>query len=440
MRTPNRYAAMAALLLVSSALVGCDGGRTRPPPVTVRVVHAAPERPPIEFFRVRRNETQIDFRQVSGALRFDSDLYEFSAQTVDLSAAAPTLVGSFVQQLTPDHDYLFVLTEPNGVFTPIVVEKPIHSGSESEIIAVHAAPSLSAMSLYIEQAGTDPVGAAPLGTLAFKDTIESATRAPGEYRLTLTDAGAPTNVQLRSGTFTLEAGQTYAFVIIDPADDSTAPISVTTVGLPVALLLDPSVPARAQVINAAADGEPRDLYLDDDFTAPLIAEAPHAAYAYGDVTFGEHTLTVTPAGNPGVIELEDTSTYARSRYHSILIAGAPGDLEMAQIVDDPRRLANQARLRVMNGASQHEELHFYIVEPGGEITGRQPAFGLRPPAISARGSVPPGDYDFFLRDPVTQSIVAGPISVALSEGIYSLLVLNGSTSSTVELVFLEDFE
>src|SRR5690606_40076595 len=102
------------------------------------------------------------------------------------------LLGTFTVSLTPETDYLFVLTEANGAFKPIVVESSAERQNDrSHIVAVHAAPSLAPMSVYVEPSDVDPAAAAPLGTLAFGESVNDATRAPGDYRLVLTEAGNP---------------------------------------------------------------------------------------------------------------------------------------------------------------------------------------------------------------------------------------------------------
>src|SRR5690606_8520070 len=233
MRSRNRYAAAAALVLASIALFGCDSGRTRPPQVSVHVVHAAAERSSLELRRIQNPETRpaLEYRGASPRLRFDVDEYEFSAYIDPPGPPQWELLGTFTVSLTPETDYLFVLTEANGAFKPIVVESSAaRQNDRSHIVAVHAAPSLAPMSVYVEPSDVDPAAAAPLGTLAFGESVNDATRAPGDYRLVLTEAGNPANVLMRSAEFELAAGAAYSFTIVDPAGDSVAPISVVAIG------------------------------------------------------------------------------------------------------------------------------------------------------------------------------------------------------------------
>src|SRR5690606_11941620 len=145
--------------------------------------------------------------------RFDVDTYDFNAYVERPGTTDDwTLLATFPVSLTEDTDYLFVLTEADGAFKPIIVETPVVEESDrSRLVAVHAAPSLPPMSVYVEPPGIDPAGVAPLGTLSFDEAIDDTSRMPGEYRLLLTEAGNPENVLMTSAEFELAAGTRYAF-------------------------------------------------------------------------------------------------------------------------------------------------------------------------------------------------------------------------------------
>src|SRR5690606_21686322 len=292
MRSRTFYAAVAAWLLVASAIAGCEGGRERPPQVTVRVLNAAPARATLHFLREQRNETQLDYRQASGPLFFDTDEYDFNVRAIDPTGNSSTLIGSFSLELVPDNRYFIALSEAAGELAPIVVEVEPFSGSSAEVIAVHAAPSLGPMSMYIEPDGIVPSAVAPVGTVGFSEALESVAKEAGTYRLSLTEAGNPDNVLLTSATFELHDGQSYVFSILDPAEDSIAPIAVSMIGPESTLLFDESVQSSLTVLNAATDGLARDVYLDDDFSAPVVAAVPPLAIS-DDTTVGSGARKVS---------------------------------------------------------------------------------------------------------------------------------------------------
>lgn len=435
----TRYAAMAAWLLVASAIAGCEGGRERPPSVAVRVLHAAPARDTLDFLRVQRNETQLEFRQTSGPLVFDADEYDFNVRTPAPGGNSTVLLGGFSRQLVPERDYLFAITEANGQLTPIVVEKERFSGPSSQVTAVHAAPSLGRVSVYVEPDGIAPSSVAPVGTVGFGESSEPLTREAGNYRLSLTEAGNPDNVLMTSGVVALQEGVPYIFAIIDPSADSIAPITVAFIGPESTLLFDQNVQSSLTVINAATDGAARDVFLDDDFDTPLAAVPPLARVADLPVAAGDRDLTVTPAGSTGVIEAELTSTYARSRRHIALIGGDTGELEVAFGFDERRPITGHARIMFMNAATGIDRIEYFLVEPGTDISNLVSTIVLPAPRMTARLSFPPGDYDLIARE-LEGEVVGGPTPVTIDAGgVYSVLTINGEVGGTVDFVYFEDF-
>jgi|GEM_PF-2125776 len=440
MKSLTRYAAMAAWLLVASAITGCESGRERPPGVAVRVLHAAPARGTLNFLREQRNEMQLDYRQASGVFVWDSDEYDFNVQAIDANGATATLLGGFTQELVPDRQYFFAITEAAGQFRPIIVEKAPFTGTSAEIVAVHAAPSIGPVSVYIEPDGVVPSAVAPLGTIAFGEIIEPATREPGTYRVSLTEAGNPANVLMTSALVTLDQRQSYTFAILDPADDSIPDVAVAFVGPDPTLLFDQSTESTLTVINAAADGLPRDVFVDDDFSAPVLAAIPPLIRSEQiEVAAGSRKLSVTPAGNTGTVEAETTQTLARSRHNLALIGGDPGELKVEFSLDERRRITDHARIMFLNGATQYEYLEYFLVPPGTDVSNLSSTIILDAPSIGSRLAFPPGDYDLVVRE-YEGNVLAGPVPVSLAgSGIYSILTTNGAVAGTVDLVYFEDF-
>jgi hypothetical protein len=437
--------AAASIALLTAGLTACDeGGRVRPPRTGVRVVHAAPTTGPIELYRVQVRATEpLDYRGASSLVAFDEDEYTFSARVETPGTGELVVVASFTQTVSAENSHLFVLTEEAGSVTPIIIANPLfESSTETEVSAVHAAPALASMSVYVEPPDADLTTATPLGSVGFKAALAPATRAPGDYRLTLTAPGNPANVLFSSATMELGAGDSNSFVIVDDAGDGVAPFSVVRAGGASALLIDRNVRSGVELVNAAADQGARDLFVDGDYTAPLVSALAYATISdIETVAPGNRELSVTPAGNPGVVEYEQEIAAVRGRRSTALFAGEPGDVSIAVAQDDNRRVTtpSQGRVRFMNGASQHDPLEFFLVTPGTDLTNRSSQISLAAPAISARASVPPNDYELVLRDADTDAIVYGPQPMTIGNGIYTILAINGATAGTVDVVLLEDF-
>jgi hypothetical protein len=205
-------------------------------------------------------------------------------------------------------------------------------------------------------------------------------------------------------------------------------------------LFDKNAPAGLEFVNAAADGAPRDVYLDDDFTMPLLSAVPSAVLSETTIPAGDRKLSVTPAGNPGVVELEQSFSGATGRRLTMLLAGDPGSLAMTGLPDDPRPIAGQSRVRFMDAATLFTSLNFYVVVPGTDLSTVLPFTTLSVAGVSARVVIPPGTYDLVVQDATSVTTVAGPQSITLTDsGVETILVTNGTTSGTVDVVLLQGF-
>lgn len=431
-------------LLVCLALSACEEGRESLPNTTVSVVHAAPSYLTINFLREERVEAELDFTSASRH-SFDADEYDFNVEVSPPGTDGTERIATFAGSLSADNDHYIVLAEDGGEIEPVLIEEPVFDfeSSESEFSIFHAAGTLGEVDVYIEPPDADPAAASPLGGIGFLERIDPATFAADDYRITLTEPGAPGDVVYRSNTFSASAGQDNLLVITDGANRNLSAANVVRVNTSPGALADVSTQSALRVVNGANNRENRDVVLDEDFDTPLFADLPFAAAVdYEMVAPGEHDLTVTPAGNPGVLELEDAFSATRGGYYTYIFGGtASAGLEGAAVLEDRRPINGTARVRVANAAMQFEQLDVLIVEAGGSLTDAATQLQLSPPSFSELAALPPDDYEIGFRETDTETIVAGPVSVTLAErGLYTIIAVDGTDTTSAELVLLDDFQ
>ncbi|HEU4616416.1 MAG TPA: DUF4397 domain-containing protein [Gammaproteobacteria bacterium] len=433
---------LAAGLFLALAATSCSEGRKPPPKTTVEVVNSAPTQGTLNFRREQRVETTLDFGASSTPLVFDEDQYDFNVTTTPPGASADTLLDTFSEDVVHGTDYLFVVTEEGGTVEHLIFEKPAFSSTtQAEAVVVHAAASQPPIDLYLTAAGTDITTASPIGSVSFKQGSAPVDLDAGDYVLTVTAAGDPSHVLMTFAPVTVAAGN-LAFVITDGTGDGLVPFSVVMTGPDGGQFFDMSTPSGLELVNAAADNGARDIFLDGDFTSPIYAAVPSpGATAQTIVAPGERKLSVTPAGNPGVIEVEQTFTAVPGRRQTQLLAGNPGSLTFTTAQDDPRPIVDQSRVRFMNAATLFTAVNVYIVPPGTDISTALPVTSLTVPAISSRVALPPGTYDVVVTASDTGAVIAGPQSVTVSgSGLYTILVTNGADGSTASIVPVQGFD
>ncbi len=60
--------------------------------------------------------------------------------------------------------------------------------------------------------------------------------------------------------------------------------------------------------------------------------------------------------------------------------------------------------------------------------------------MTSRIPLVPDNYDFWVRDPLAATVVAGPIDLSLADGgVYGILLADGPGDGTVEIVYFDDF-
>jgi Domain of unknown function (DUF4397) len=436
------------LMLASAAalLAGCDQGRKAPPKVRVTIANIVPSYTQLTYHRERFGaQASLSFKGATSDT-YDVDSYDFFADPPQLTSTAVTPL-TFSATLEADNEYTFVLGEAGGQFreTTLVYPPVPSAATDAQIVGFNAADGMPAMDLYLTSPGAGIVGASPRATLAAQDQFGAQSLAAGDYELTLTVAGDQSTVLLHTTTLAFAAATSNVILIVPEAGEGTAELSVLWLqpGGSSFQLLDSNATSEVRVINAAADMQPRDVALNGEFSPPLFSSVPFAEPSgYSTAPVGaSQPVNVTPAGMPGVIELDSTVTTAGGARYTMLVSGEAGTLTSAFAADSGRRVTGGARLRAYNAANQFTTgTEFVLVERGGDATTAGAITGLSSGGASGQILLPPGDYDLWLRESLTTTMRAGPIPITLAErGLYGVLATNGPDTATANVVLLDDF-
>lgn len=439
-------ATFCALACAVFALAGCESGREAPPKVSVSIANVAPGFASLTFRRERDANSErspaLGFKSTIG-FTYDADTYDFFALARSLDLNTPGQSWTWSQQLQADTNYTFVLTEVGGEVVPVVLTSSAAPAADAQIAGLHAASGLPALDLYLERPGVGIAGATPRGTFDVQGQIAPTTLPSGDYELTLTAAGDPANVVLTTTTITLPAGVTSTIVVVPEGGQGPQPLSVLMMqGSTTTVLYNRTSGAELRVINAATDQAPRDVALNNQFSPPLFSAVPFAQpTAYTPVAVGAQPIAVTPVGNPGVLEINQTYTGIVDQRTTMLFTGPAGALTHVVAADDGRRIHKEAKLRFMNAATQFPAVDFVLALPGESPDGLAPLTALAAPGIAAAGSaLAAGDYDLYLRQNGTTTLLSGPTRLTVAaEGIYEVLVVNGPDTATAGVVLLGDF-
>jgi Domain of unknown function (DUF4397) len=409
----------------------------------VQVANVAPGFETLAFRREQdfRTAAELQFKGTQ-VFTYDADTYDFfvADPTVDVTGQGRTW--TFAPLLEADRNYTFVLTEVGGDVQPVVIAHSAAPATGSQIVAVHAASGLPAMDLYLESPGVGIAGATPRGSFNAQEQI-AAPLPSGDYELTLTVAGNPADVLLASSTtITLAAGTASTLIVVPEAGQSTAQLSVLLLQAAPTVLYDRNVTSELRVINAATDQAPRDFAVDGQFSPPLFSAMPFGEPTpYAPIPTTSAKINVTPVGNPGVLELEQNVTATAGQRATMLFNGPAGTLVATFAADDRRRLNREAKLRYMNAASQFVAIDFVLTFPGEDPNLFSPLAQLLTPGMSSYTPTSAGEYDLYLRQFGTVTVLSGPTRINVAAGgLYSVLAVDGPDTATANVLLLDDFQ
>jgi hypothetical protein len=433
------------LALLALGLTACDTGRKAPPKTEVRVLNAVPRYTSLIYRRVESAPTSLDFK-TGNVFTYDEDTYTLNVDSTNILNGAPERILSFSQKVLSGTTYTVVLYDAGTTIDRVVLETPTlpRNATDVEVQAVHVGKDLPPVDFYLTPPGTDLLATAPLGTLGFLQQVAPRRMPAGLYVITVTAPGNPAAVLFKSSQFNLDASKSISFSITPDAGSTNAPFSVVAFGDVSNPFFNVNAPGSLRVVSAPADRLPRDIAIDSQFSPPLFAAVPFATEtAYGDVR-GDQTpvkVNVTPAGNPGTLEVDATLPFTATILYTIIVGGNPGALTYSIFVDDNRRDTQWGKLRLYSGVTQIPLVTFFLLDPGTDISTGVPIASLAAPGGSEQIPLPPGKYDLVLQDLSTSTTVAGPIPITINAGgLYGVLATNNANGVSVDVTLLDELK
>jgi len=437
----RRLLLAAALTATAFAVVGCDKGRVDPPNVSVLAVHADPTLATAVFKRVLANATPLEFKN-SQSFNFDVDTYTFN---FDITAPDGTIERTISTEQTFEEGttYIIVLHQVAGQPKISVFAVPARTGAVSgtELQLLHTATTVGTVDVYIEPAGFDVLAATPVGTLSNGQSLPPTLFDTGEYEIALTESGNASNVLFRSTPVTLGGSDNLFLFIPDNNGEGLAPFSISPGQGPASDLVDANIESGIRVLNAIADRSAIDAGIDLELAPPLIANVP-----FGTVTDtfivppGDHTVTITPAGNPGVID-DQAFSLTRGALGTAFVTGSPGSVSTLFVADDFRVPSGEAKLRVFLASPANASVDVFLLPPGTAPAASNVLISVANPNATANGRLAPGPYELTVRTAGSSTVLAGPTAVTIAADSYYAILLTDPQGggSGIETTFLYDF-
>ena len=442
---------MALLIatLVTFAIGGC-AETSRPEASgkgTLRGINAIVTSPDIGFLLEERLQGAVNYKD-NATRRIDDLDYNVHFDVLFAGDTLRTRIASQHVDVAANTEYVFALTGSLSAPVLMTSEYPERQWASSDTVfegrVLHLATVPGDLDFYIAAPGTVPVLGQARASPAFGVATAAFELAAGDYEITLTPKDDPGNVLYRSNAFSQVAATSILFGIFDGDPSITGNLTVRAMSPTGASteLPDADRPPTIRVVHAAFGTANVDMYAEDDFTAPIVANLAFGE-ASADVDFVTDVtpVTFTPAGNAGVFLLEDTLSVLAGSRNTAFLVGEPAELVAFSFPDNRRSVETLVKLRLTHVATNAGAVDVYIHLDTVDINDIFPRFFSLPYTVTTgyNESRIAGNHLVTVTRAGDKNIVAGPLMLNFTLGdVIELALLDTADPNVFDIVVVDN--
>jgi len=436
---------LLTLACTSALLLAACGDSSFPNPTgkgSIRAINAMPDSPEVSFLIEEVVLGRLSYQSASAPFDYDNFSYNFNFEIRYPEALEPTLLATTDVQIEKDTEYVFVLTGSEASPRILTWTKPEREWTGTEtVFEVRFANTRSAgeFDLYFEPAGTPPTSTAPLATVVVDEILPPQDFEAGDYVITFTTAGNPTDILYQSSETDFTAQSSLIVTAFDGNANNTAPIAVRSTSAQGVLrsYADPRYPPTIRFIHGARGLVTSDIY-DDAALTSLVAAGNAFGEATGDIDTINAAVTYyyTPAGSTAAILFEPVAPIPIAGTHMHLYAiGSTDPFASTTLIPDRAGVFSAVKLRLYQAAEDNRAIDLYVVKRGESIDERNPrVFNITYSTPSPVLELKADSYDVYLTVSLTKDILAGPYPIDVALGDVVDLIALDSADPNITLI------
>ncbi len=453
MKTIKAVSAILGVVFGGLALSACDGGDSNALETTnIRVNHVSVDAPPvqIQLDNMVFGSNSYDYGESTGIGIEEAKTHTLSVDAILPDGTMATVLGPVTQAFEADinYDVFAIGSVADQTLEVFLMSAPAEFDDTMVRVAVaHLTEAAPMVDVHVTAPGAQINAGTVLGSFSYKETLGPVEIPAGDYQIRVTPAGS-LDVVYDSGRLSLTAGSDLVIGAVPNAavtpDTAAAksPVSLMVVGPGSAsLVYSVSDGADLRVVHSSPDAPAVDVVVNDGFDAPLVEDLAFTDFTgYVNVPADTYNVKIAAADTMNAV-IDADLTLENAGIYSVLAVNTVNSIEPLVLVDMPRPVATEAKLRAIHGSTLAGEVDLYITAPGADITGTAPTVsGFVFKADTGYVSLMPGDYDVTVTPTGSKTAALGPLTVSLDAlGIYTILARDEAALNGVNVTLLDDF-
>ncbi|HSC66059.1 MAG TPA: DUF4397 domain-containing protein [Cellvibrio sp.] len=429
------YTAIArdgAGLTAALGVIGLDG--LAPNKTQIRVFHASADAPKVNLWVDDAVVASgLDYQKSTGYLELNADTYKVAVEGV-IPGGNAVVIGPVDLALERNTRYDVIAVNSVANIEPVVLSDmgKLANANNVRVRVAHLAAAAPAVKVHVTAPGDAISDATSLGSFSFKQTLGPVEVPAGTYRIRVT---LPDNTLVfDSGSVGLSSGKDLLIGAVPNVGTGASPIQLVVLdGANTAVLSDAAAGARLRVVHASADAPAVDVLANNGATPAVSNLAFPASTNYLNLPAATYNFKVVPTGTSTPVVINADVPLANGTDYTLLALGSLATIEPLLLTDNNRKVATEAKVRLVHASTLAANVDIYVVAAGTSIANATPAFSNVPfKAETGYVSLAAGSYDVIIT-PTGTKTEAIKATLAFANGMVYTAVARDGVSLTTPL-------